>query len=93
MFPPSNGPLQPPGSSNGPGPGGGFVSTDSATPDPNEQGKRIVAGELIPAVRRLGMMYPALMPEVREITQNLAPRMLQKLVASQPNPEPQAPPV
>ncbi len=96
MYPPSNsGPLQPPGAdqgSQGGTPGGGNPSPEPGVPDPNEMGKRLVT-DLIAAARRLGMKYPAMMPEVREVTQTLAPKMLQKLVQSQPAPEPMAPPV
>jgi len=99
MFPGGNsgGPLTPPGSdqgtpSGGAGVGGGFPSPAPAVPDPNEMGKRLVV-DLVSAARRLGLKYPTMMTEVREITQNLAPKMLQKLVQSQPAPEPMAPPV
>lgn len=98
MFPgSSSGPLTAPGSdpgqqSTGAGPGGGFVSPAPAVPDPNEMGTRLVT-ELVSVARRLGMKYPAMMTEVRDITQNIAPKMMQKLVQSQPAPEPMAPPV
>jgi hypothetical protein len=55
-------------------------------------GKRLVV-DLVTTARRLGMKYPSMITEVREITQNLAPKMLQKLVSSNPAPEPMAPPV
>lgn len=87
----SNGPLTPPGADAGMT-GGGFVSPAPAVPDPNERGNRLVT-DLVAAARRLGLQYPAMMPEVREITQTIAPKMLQKLVQSQPSPEPMAPPV
>ena len=100
MFPGSSGGarLTPPGAtddptSGSPSPaGGGFVSPAPAVPDPNEAGKRLVT-DLITVARRIGIQYPAMVTEVREITQNLAPKMLQKLVQSQPAPEPMAPPV
>jgi hypothetical protein len=96
MFPGAQGgPLQPPGSDQGaasPGPGGGNPSPAPAVADPNEAGMRLVT-DLVTSARRLGMKYPAMMSEVREITQNLAPKMIQKLVQSQPAPEPMAPPV
>lgn len=99
MFAGSNGGarLTPPGASDdtasSPNPvGGGFVSPAPAVSDPNEAGKRLVT-DLVAAARRLGVQYPAMVQEVREITQNLAPKMLQKLVQSQPAPEPMAPPV
>lgn len=90
----SSGPLTPPGegAQQGAGPGGGYVSPAPSVPDPNEMGRRLVT-ELVTAARRLSMKYPDLTSEVREITQTLAPKMLQKLVQSQPAPEPMAPPV
>jgi hypothetical protein len=92
---PNSGPLQPPGSDGtqqqGGSPGGGFPA-DPAVPDPNEMGKRLVT-ELVTTARRLGMKYPSMIAEVREITNGIAPKMLQKLVQSQPAPEPMAPPV
>jgi len=99
MFPgsPSGGPLTPPGAdggapSNGPGPQGGFPSSVPAVSDPNEDGKRLVT-DLVAAARRLGLKYPSMITQVREITNNIAPQMLQKLVQSQPAPEPMSPPV
>lgn len=101
MFPgsPSGGPLTPPGAeggapsaSSGPGPQGGFPSSVPAVADPNEEGKRLVT-DLVAAARRLALKYPSMITEVREITNSIAPKMLQKLVQSQPAPEPMAPPV
>lgn len=95
MFPgqQANGPLTAPGqdqpASDNTGQG---VAPQAAVADPNEMGKRMIT-DIIVAARRLGVKYPNLMSEVREVTQNLAPRMLQKLVQSQPSPEPMAPPV
>ena len=92
--------MQPPGAQPGaesqagagPGVGGGFPSSQPAVPDPNEMGKRL-GTDLVAAARRLGMKYPSMITEVRQITESLAPKMLQKLVQSQPAPEPMAPPV
>ena len=96
MSPQASGPLQPPGAdeqqASGNPPGGGFPSPAPAVPDPNEMGKRLVV-DLVTTTRRLGVKYPAMMQEVREITDRIAPKMLQKLVASNPAPEPQSPPV
>lgn len=91
---PLTGPGEIPASSEAPSPaiGGGFPSPEPAVADPNEMGKRLVI-DLVTAARRLGVKYPNMITEVREITQNLAPRMLQKLVQSQPSPEAAAPPV
>jgi hypothetical protein len=96
MSPQPSGPLQPPGQEQEApqqsAVGGGFPSPQPAVPNPNEMGQRLVT-DLVTAARRLGIKYPQMMPEIREITQNLAPKMLQKLVQSQPSPEPLAPPV
>ena len=99
MFPgsPSGGPLTPPGangapSASGPGPQGGFPSSVPAVADPNEDGKRLVTN-LVSAARALGLKYPTLITEVREVTNTIAPKMLQKLVQSQPSPEPISPPI
>jgi hypothetical protein len=95
MSPSPNGTqLQPPGGDpqgGGPPSGGGFPSPNPAVPDPNQEGQRLVT-DLVAATRRIGMKYPATLPETREVL-NLAQKMLQKLVQSQPAPEPMAPPV
>jgi hypothetical protein len=47
---------------------------------------------VISSARRLGMKYPAVAQEVRDIT-NAVQRMQAKIIQSQPAPESQAPPV
>lgn len=92
---PSGGPLQPPGSDAGPqqGPGaaGSPVAPQDGQPDPNA-GVLMNVRELIRNARMIGMRYPAAMQEVREIT-NAVMRLQQKIVQSQPAPEPMSPPV
>lgn len=49
--------------------------------------------EIVENARRLSTKYPATLPEIREITQSIVPKILQKLVSSGRPAEPVAPPV
>lgn len=49
--------------------------------------------EIVENARRLSTKYPATLPEVREITQSIVPKILQKLVSTSRPAEPVAPPV
>lgn len=86
--------MQPPGGQGavGPdtGPGGGQISPQPARPDPNQVALETVR-TISSASGRLGMKYPAVIQEVREINDILA-RIQRKLINSQPAAEPQAPP-
>jgi hypothetical protein len=91
-----NGPLRPPGpeagqSEQGPGPAGGFISPQEAQPDQNAQ-VLLWVRNIVENARRIGMRYPAAMGEIRDIN-NAVQRLQQKIIQSQPAPEPMAPPV
>lgn len=92
----ATGPLQPPGSNaapqgQGPGAGGPPIAPQEAQPDSSAAVLGWVR-DIIATSRRIGFKYPAAMAEVREI-QNAVSRMQQKIVQSQPAPEPMTPPV
>lgn len=87
---PLSGPDQGP-STQGAGPGGAPISPQEGQPDPNAQAVMMVR-QIASAARRLGMMFPSAVSEVREIN-NVIPRLQQKIVQSRPAPEPMAPPV
>ncbi len=97
LTPSPSGPLNAPGADpqdqgNG-GPGGGFASPS----EPNDSGDstalvmRLVQ-TINSASRRLGLMYPAALEEVRSINGALM-RMQKKIVNTKPAVEPMAPPV
>ncbi len=75
----------------GPGPAGSPISPQPAMPDPNAA----VLGwirDIIANSRRIGQKFPAAADNMRNI-QNEVQRAQQKIVQSNPAPEPMAPPV
>ena len=80
---------QPP--DQGPGPGGPPVSPAPAQQDQSAMALDIIR-TIVQGARRMGMKYPAVAQEVRDIT-SAVQRMQAKIIQSQPAPESQAPPV
>jgi hypothetical protein len=78
--------------SAGPGAGGGFPSPAPAQADPRAAQVAEWILQIVSLSRRIGMMYPQTVAEVRTIN-DACQRLQPKLMAAHPAPEPQAPPV
>jgi len=89
---PPNAEQPPQDQSQGPGPGGGFPSPAPPVADPRVQQVGEMILQIVSLARRIGMMYPAALAEVRSIN-DAAARLQPKVLASHPAPEPMAPPV
>lgn len=91
-----SGPLQAPGEGpqdQGNGPGGGFPSPSEPSDSGNSDALVMRLVQTInSASRRLGLMYPATLEEVRSINGALM-RLQKKIVNTKPAVEPMAPPV
>jgi len=91
IMPPGAGQQPPPQEEPGPGIGGGSPAAPGQA-NPQMEQSLMAIKEIVSNARRLGMMYPAAVSEVRSIN-NLAQRLLQKIQSSGPAPEPMSPPV
>jgi len=86
------GPLPPPDQNpQGATPGGGFPSPAPPAPDPTGMAQGWMS-DIVMIARRLGIKYPDLLPEVRDIAVAVQ-KMGPKLLSAAPAPEPMSPPV
>ena len=98
MFPGGSGPSQdqgppsPQGTGQGPGPGGGFASPAPPVSDPRAAQTTETIMQMLAGSRRIGLMSPATVPEVRALQDALS-RIMAKIKSAGPTTEPQAPPV
>lgn len=83
---------QPPQDGAGPGTGGGFPSPAPPQADPRSAQVTEWILQIVALSRRIGMMYPAALPEIRMI-HDAAQKLQPKILASHPGNEPAAPPV
>jgi hypothetical protein len=86
------GQLPPPAGVNPSGAAPGGVGPAPAPPVPDQSGQaQGWIADVVTAVRRLGMKYPDVLPEVRDIM-NAVTRMQPKILSAGPAPEPTTPP-